>query len=236
MKEKNSGLNLLRRLFLSRLGLGAGMIGATVAGANAALAVPAKAASDEGNWRPARHPQDDWYDQIPGQHRFLVDTDNPEAMTWGLRFASNYFTANQNDYGLKDSDLAVIIVARHKSTSFGYNNAMWAKYGKYFSEQAEYVDPKTKEAPTANNLLTAEGAGSQPGPIDEIVKKGAHFAVCSMSSHALAGRIAKGTGAKPDDVFKEITSNLIGNARLVPAGIVAVSRAQERGYTLATAV
>jgi hypothetical protein len=236
MNDKNSGLNLLRRLFLSRLGLGAGVIGATFAGANAALAAPAKAASDEGNWRPARHPQDDWYDQIPGQHRFVLDTDNPDAMTWALRFASNYFTANVNDYGLKDSDLAVIVVARHRSTSFAYNNAMWAKYGKYFSEQAEYVDPKTKEAPTANMLATGEGAGAQPGPIDELVKKGGHFAVCSMSSHAIAGRVAKGTGAKPDDVFKEITSNLIGNARMVPAGIVAVSRAQERGYTLATVV
>jgi intracellular sulfur oxidation DsrE/DsrF family protein len=235
MNEKNTGLNLLRRLFLSRLGLGAGVIGAAVAGANAVLASPAKAA-DEGNWRPAHHPQDDWYDQIPGQHRFLVDTDNPEAMSWGLRFASNYFTANQSDYGLKDSDQAVIIVARHRSTSFGYNNAMWAKYGKYFSEQAEYVDPKTKEAPTANAYLAGEGAAAQPGPIDEAVKKGMHFAVCSMSTRAIAGRVAKGTGAKQEDVVKELTSNLIANARMVPAGIVAVSRAQERGYTLATVV
>jgi hypothetical protein len=25
-------------------------------------------------WRPARHAQDDWYDKIPGQHRFVFDT------------------------------------------------------------------------------------------------------------------------------------------------------------------
>ena len=32
-------------------------------------------------------------------------------------------------------------------------------------------------------------------------------------------------------VFKELTDHLVPNARMVPAGIVAVSRAQEHGYT-----
>jgi hypothetical protein len=71
-------------------------------------------------------------------------------MALALRFAGNYFTANQNAYGLKDSDLAVVIVARHKSTSFAYTDAIWAKYGKQLSEQAEFTDPKTKEPPKIN--------------------------------------------------------------------------------------
>jgi len=232
MREKESGLSMVRRLFLTRLGLGAGVIGASVVGATAAMASPA---ADAGStFKPARHDQDAWYDQIPGQHRFLIDTDNGEAISWGMRFAGNYFNSNVNAYGLKDSDLAVIIVARHRSTSFAYNSAMWSKYGKYFSEQAEFVDPKTKEAPTANVYLTAEEG--QTAPIDEMVKKGVHFAVCGMSSRAIAGRVAKGTGGKADDILKELTSNLVGNARIVPAGILAVSRAQEYGYTLATVV
>ena len=236
MSEKESGLSLVRRLFLTRLGLGAGVLGATVVGANAALSapVPAMPADASGSWKPARHDQDAWYDQIPGQHRFLIDTDNADAMSWGMRFAGNYFNANMNAYGLKDSDLAVIIVARHRSTSFTYNNAMWAKYGKYFSAQAEYVDPKTKEAPTANIYLKAEEG--QAAPIDGMIKRGVQFAVCGMSTRAIAGRVAEGTGAKADDIVKELSANLVGNARIVPAGILAVSRAQEYGYTLATVV
>lgn len=224
---------LARRLFLGRLAAGAGVLGAAAVGTSAVMA-PNAAAADE-SWKPARHAQDDWYDQIPGQHRFVLDTSSAEAMSWGLRFAGNYFTANQNAYGLQQSDLAVIIVARHRSTSFGYNNDMWAKYGKYFSEQADFVDPKTKEAPTVNVYLAVDEASGATS-IDDIIKKGGHFAVCSMSSHALAGRIAKGTGGNADAIFKEMSGNLVGNARLVPAGIVAVSRAQERGYTLATVV
>jgi hypothetical protein len=35
-------------------------------------------------WRPARHAQDDWYDKIPGAHRFLFDTSTAESMGWAL--------------------------------------------------------------------------------------------------------------------------------------------------------
>ena len=36
---------------------------------------------------------------------------------------------------------------------------------------------------------------------------------------------------KIDAIFKELTENLVPNGRMVPAGIVAVNRAQERGYS-----
>src|SRR5207253_1381865 len=38
------------------------------------------------------------------------------------------------------------------------------------------------------------------------------------------------TDAKPEDVRKELTSNTLGPSHFVPAGVVAVTRAQERGY------
>jgi len=62
------------------------------------------------------------------------------------------------------------------------------------------------------------------------------FAVCQMSTRGIAGRIAKANGLETDAVVKEITANLIGNARMVPAGILAVNRAQERGYSFIYAI
>ena len=53
-----------------------------------------------------------------------------------------------------------------------------------------------------------------------------------MATRGIAGLLAKGAGMSEDAVFQELTSNLAANSRMVPAGIVAVSRAQERGYTL----
>ena len=45
--------------------------------------------------------------------------------------------------------------------------------------------------------------------------------------------IATARGANADDIYKELVSNLIRNSHMAPAGIVAVNRAQERGYALA---
>jgi intracellular sulfur oxidation DsrE/DsrF family protein len=216
---------MARRRFLARVGVGAGVVGATIAGAPAMSAAAADAP-----WQAARHSQDDWYDKIPGVHRFLFDSASAEGMGWALQFASNYYTANQQAYGLKDSDLAVIIVARHKATSFAYSDAIWAKYGKAISEQADYVDPKTKEPPKIN-IYGPAGETAQAGKMEALIKKGAQFAVCGMSSRGIATRIAKAYSLDVDAVFKEISGSLIGNSHLVPAGILAVNRAQEHGYS-----
>jgi intracellular sulfur oxidation DsrE/DsrF family protein len=226
MKKNEMESQVARRSFLARLGVGAGVVGAAVAG------VPpvAAAQASEGAWRPARHAQDDWYDKVPGVHRFLLDTSSPDSMGLAMQFATNYYTANQDVYGLKESDLAVIIVARHKSTSFAYTDAIWAKYGKQLSEQAEYVDPKTKEPPKIN-IYGPAGETVQAGRMEALIKKGVQFAVCSMSTRGIATRIAKANGLEVDAVVKEITSNLIGNSHMVPAGVVAVNRAQEHGYS-----
>jgi hypothetical protein len=63
-----------------------------------------------------------------------------------------------------------------------------------------------------------------------------HFAVCNLATTFFAGMMAQATGSKQDIVYKELTSNLIGNAHMAAAGIVAVNRTQERGFTLTTAV
>src|ERR1700690_2694048 len=108
---------MARRSFLAQLRTGASVLAATAISSSVATAQVPPNAPDV-PWRPARHAQDDWLDKIPGQHRFLFDSTTPDGMALALRFANNYFTASQNAYGLKESDLAVVIIARHKATSF----------------------------------------------------------------------------------------------------------------------
>jgi intracellular sulfur oxidation DsrE/DsrF family protein len=237
MSAEGSRAAMARRWFLSRIGMSAGAVGAGVVGAGMMDSASGGAeAAGENGWKPARHAQDDWYDKIPGVHRYVIDTASAEGFGWGLWFATNYYTANQDAYGLKDSDLAVIVVARHKATSFAYNDAIWAKWGKQLSEQAEFVDPKTKEPPKVS-YYAGPGDGSQlMGKMDALAKRGLQFAVCSMSTRGIATRIAKANGLEVDAVVKEITSNLVPNSRMVPAGIVAVNRAQEHGYSFLFAV
>ena len=54
-----------------------------------------------------------------------------------------------------------------------------------------------------------------------------------MATRRVAGVIAQATSASADAIYNELTSNLVPNSHMVPAGIVAVNRAQERGYTFA---
>jgi intracellular sulfur oxidation DsrE/DsrF family protein len=218
-KDENSD----RRAFLARLGAGA-----TVLGAGAIRPDSSGAQSVDSPWRPARHAQDDWLERVPGRHRVIFDTTNPGSLESALRYANNYFTGNQNGYGLKDSDLAVVIVLRHDSTAFAYNDSIWAKYGGILSEGLGLVDPKTQQPPRLNVHLSGDDA-----PLDRLTKRGVQLAVCQLATRRRAGLIALAKGGSADTLYAELVANLAANAHIVPAGIIAVARAQERGYALA---
>ena len=222
--------SLARRSFLSRLGAAAAAAGATFA----AIAPDAQAqTSSDGRWQPARHQQDDWFDQLPGKHRFFFDTSTQDSLTDAIQFAGNYYSANKGGYGLEHADLAVIVGMRHHSAPFAFNDAMWAKYGATLAKRAQFTDPKSKEPPKINVYTPVAPAGPAPArSLAGLMALGVQFAICDLSTHGIARVIADASGGTPEGVYKEITANLIDRARLVPAGIVAVNRAQERGYSI----
>ena len=219
--EKQSAPSPERRSFLTRLNAGTAAI--------AALALSGRAAAQEkqaapAKWEPARHDQDNWMDELPGRHRVVFDTVSGESLGDAVLFGTNFITANRTDYGLQNSDLAIIVIVRHRSTSFGFNDAMWAKYGTQLASLAGI------EAPPKTNPRNTGGLS-----MDSLSKQGAKYAVCSMATRRIAGSIARATGAETEAINAELIANLVPNARMVPAGIVAVNRAQERGYSLVAA-
>jgi hypothetical protein len=72
--------------------------------------------------------------------------------------------------------------------------------------------------------------------IQDLVRQGTHFAICAMATRGLAGGIASETGGDADSIYKELVANTIPNSHMVTAGVLAVNRAQEYGYTLLTAL
>src|SRR5438552_15702710 len=132
---------MLRRSFLSTFSA----VGALLAGSDQKPAEPAA-----GRFEPARHARDDWFDQLPGKHRVVFDTWTADRFDDAIRFANNIFRGNKDGYDLSERDHAVIIVVRHRTAPFAFNDAMWAKYGKPFAERIELADPKTKQTPTTN--------------------------------------------------------------------------------------
>lgn len=202
-----------RRRFLARLGLGSAGFGAL---AGSALTVDAQSAPAG----PRRHPADDWMDQLPTAHRMVFDAVSLKGVDDILQYASNVFTGNRTGYGLENHDLGVIVILRHNATPCAFNDAIWAKYGSVFAAEMKMTDQK----PVAN----PENASGET--LDALAGLGAHFGVCAMASRRFAGLVARSSGGTVDAILDEFGKNLVRNAHLTPAGIVAVGRAQERGY------
>ena len=215
---------ILRRSFLSALG-------AAIAGKHPRLPVQTPASTP---FQPARHVEDDWLDKVPGKHRLVFDTTTPDGFGTALLFGSNFLDTNRNAYSLEYSDIALVVVVRHNSTPFAFNDAIWNKYGKVLSQRLNFTDPKTKEPPVTNlYLANAAGLASLGITLDSLLRRGCHLAVCRLATRNFAGAIANAVGSQTEKINEELISNLVTNAHMVPAGIVAVSRAQERGYTFA---
>lgn len=219
-----------RRSFLGRLAAGAAAFGAAVA----AGASPLAAMPTSGEFKPARHPQDDWMDAIPGKHRLFLDAVTANGAAEAITFASNYALANKNGYGLAASELATVICYRHFATPFAFSDEAWAKYGAAWSAVVGYKDPGTGAAPVRNYWNARDLPGMQPNrgvTVADAAARGIRFCVCDLATSVFARMAAQATGGKADDIYQELKSGTIaGQAQFVPAGIVAVGRAQERGY------
>jgi len=221
-----------RRSFLTSLNTRMTTLAAMAVGCAAIVRGQSKAPT---RWEPARHEKDDWWDTLPGKHRLVFDTTTPDGFGEALAFAANFLRVNRAEYGLQNNDLAVVIVARHRSTGFAYNDAIWAKYGAPMAARSKFEDPKSKQTPKANVFNTGDYGELLPNrgtTLDSLAKQGVQLAVCSVATRGLAGSIAEAVGGNIDAINRELIANLVGSSRMVPAGIVAVSRAQERGYTL----
>ena len=215
-----------RRMVMAAIGTGAIALGATT-GAHSA---PAKNA----RWQPALEKDDDWM-EIPSRHRLVFDATSSGGVAYALFFARNYIAVNQSAYGVAQSQLATIIIVRHMATVFGYDDAMWAKYGKVLSSMSKFVDPKTKDVPT-RNLYDVKGYGPElanaGATVSDLAGQGVHFAVCGAATQRVASMIAAETKTDAEEIRKELVAHLVPGGRVVPAGIVALNRAQERGYAL----
>jgi len=211
-----------RRSFLNRFTAGAAAL------TGLAMSRPA-AAQAAGKFQPASHDLDAWMD-IGTKHRFLMDTHATDGVANALLWGANYVRTSQSAYGVPASDMGVIFVVRHRSVAFGYDDDMWAKYGAIFSRQINLVDPKTKEA-AKTNIFNYPEEGSPRGTWETMAKAGAQVAVCSTATRSFATGVARAMNLDLEDLIKELSANLVKNGRMVPAGIITVAHAMEKGYT-----
>ena len=218
-----------RRSFLSGIGAAFAAVGI---GAGRAAAQSTQAATP---FKPATHKEDEWLAEIPGKHRVVIDATMPNSAGSAVLYAGNLFNTNKTAYGLADTDLAIVIVMRHNATPFAFNDTLWAKYGAAMSTILDFTDPKTK-APPSTNLYNSKNYGlaltNLGTTISSVTDRGAVIAICDLATHFASSGIARALNAKADDVYADFKANPLPHTRFVSAGVNAVTRAQELGYTL----
>ena len=212
------------------------LTGVGAAAAGLALASQSACAQTGGSagFQPARDSADAWMGQLSGTHRVFIDSATARGGAEAVLYANNLFTAQEGpDYNGEPADLAMVVCFRHFSTPFGYNDAMWAKYGEIFNSIMNFPDPATGEAPTANMLNQDRTDVPNFGfTIDLVTGKGTNFAICRAATSFFSNVIAGATNGSQPEIFDELVANAIPSSRFVSAGVMALTRAQEYGYSL----
>lgn len=218
-----------RRSLITGLGIAAAGIAATAA-------TTASAQQSRG-FMPAKHALDAWMDEASGKHRIFVDSATPHGGGEALLYANNLYEMQNTAYSGTNDDLSVVVCFRHFSTPFGYTDAIWEKYGEQFNGLMQFPNPATGKAPMVN-LMNTTDVPDLPNlgvTIDQLIARGAQFAICNAATQFISGQVANATGSTADEVYDELVANAIPNSRFVPAGVVALTRAQEYGYSLLVA-
>jgi intracellular sulfur oxidation DsrE/DsrF family protein len=215
MTTRNTDTPNRRRDFLAQVG----------AGTVALLGTPALLGAES---LLSTAPMDDkWLDNIKGRYRSYYDATSVNA-GFALGFAMNWMDTMKTAYNLTDKDLSAVIGFRHFSIPLAYNDAIWAKYK--LGEFAQLNDPKTN-APATRNFFYNPNQGDVMFPgmaSDKLAPRGVTFVVCNVAHTVLSGMLGQKIGVAPDVAKAEFEKGLLPGFTLVPSGVLAVHRAQEK--------
>jgi len=162
-----------------------------------------------------------WLNKIPGKkHKMIFDA--PEVnggmpVVW----PRVWLNSNNDNYGTTDAENAAVIVLRHSAIPLAMQDAMWAKY--------KLGDAATN-APAVQNIFAKELPLPLPGTgMVALLAKGALFGVCNVAITIYSGVVAKTMSLDAAAVKQDWIANLLPGVQVVPSGVLAVSRAQEKG-------
>jgi intracellular sulfur oxidation DsrE/DsrF family protein len=210
-------MNTDRRDFLERLTVGA-----------AALAIPFTSALGE-TGETARGPWNEaWLDKITGKHKQFFDAVEPNE-GFALVFAWGWLNLNKETYGLTDKDLTAVVGLRHFAMPLALSDATWQKYK--IGEAFKITDPATKAPATRNPFLHPDGVPFAGAELPTLAGRGVIFTACNVALTKISEKLAGNAGVTPAAAHDEWVAALQPGVTLVPIGVLAVNRAQEKGCT-----
>ena len=208
-----------RRTFLSTVAAGAAVVPALSLACAPGSASSATTPADE---------LETWFAGMTGPHKIIYDCSEPPGGPNGILFARNFMTLGQEKLGTTDAQMSVVVSFRHLATPYGFTDAMWAKYPQ-FAALLKLDDPTTKKPAARNIPMHDEVMGFAGASLPALTSRGVKFTVCGAATTFIAGVLA-GKDGDAKAIEAELSANLIPSARIVPAGVVGVQRAQKAGF------
>jgi intracellular sulfur oxidation DsrE/DsrF family protein len=214
-----------RREFLETLALGgvALAVGACATGrsTNEAPLPAAPPAAKEGPWDSS------WLDQLTAKHKQIFDV-SAYADGGGLFYAKNYFNAHRDAFGMTYPDVQAVLGIHGDAYPIVFGDAIWAKYD--LGRRVKAKDPRTGK-PALRNVLwqPREGEEMYEYSVNALQPRGAKFILCNNVLRFVTRTLAQESRATYDATRAELIAGLLPNVTVVPAMVVALGLAQERG-------
>jgi hypothetical protein len=174
---------------------------------------------------------------LTAKHKAVFDSPEVEdGLTAGPGQAVRYVNGVHDALGAAYTDVQTVIVVRHKSIIFAFNDAMWEKYkigevSKVKTDSGAWAT-KNPHAVSRSGGGRGNGAGDRPQSNFAWLTTHGHVLLgCDLATRGYATQLADRTKSTMDAVYEELKANLVPGLILQPNGIYAVHRAQEAGCT-----
>ena len=210
----------LETLALSSVALAVGAC-ATASSPSQAPLPAAPPAAKEGPWDSS------WLDQLTAKHKQIFDV-SAYADGGGLFYAKNYFNAHRDAFGTSYPDVQAVLGIHGDAYPIVFQDAVWAKYD--FGRRVKAKDPRTGK-PALRNVLwqPREGEEMYEYSINALQPRGAKFILCNNVLRFVTRTLAGETRSTYDATRAELVAGLLPGVTVVPAMVVALGMAQERG-------
>jgi intracellular sulfur oxidation DsrE/DsrF family protein len=165
-----------------------------------------------------------WLNRITGKHKMVFDA--PEVNSgMPVVWPRVWLNGNNDNYGTTDAENSAVIILRHAAIPLAMQDALWAKY-----KLGEVFNLKDGATPAVKNIFAKPLDLPLPGTgVEQLLAKGAMFGVCNVALTIYSGAVAKSMNMDPAAVKADWVAGLLPGAQVVPSGVLAVSRTQEKG-------
>ena len=165
-----------------------------------------------------------WLNRITGKHKMVFDAPEPNngmPVVWPRVWLN---TTNDN-YGTTDAQNSGVVILRHAAIPIAFKDEAWAKY-----KLGEVFKLNDGAAPATRNIFAKPLPLPLPGTgIEELLAKGVLFGVCNVAITIYSGMVAQNMGMEAAAVKQDWIASLLPGVQVVPSGVLAVSRTQEKG-------